>query len=63
MHHQLAKDSNSINEPDLRRKMQTDPSGMKDLRLKYIQDTPYFETDKCWYTENPPTAFPHYNGI
>jgi len=63
MHHQLIKDSNAVNEREMRQKMQEDPSGIKDLRLKYVQQTPYFETDTCWLTQNPPTTFPHYNGV
>lgn len=62
-HHQLARDSNALNERDLREKMQEHPEKIRDLRLKYVPQSPYFEIDKCWTTQNPPIGFPHYNGI
>jgi hypothetical protein len=61
VHASLAKDLQSSNERDLREKMMGDPSGANNLRLRYVQVTPYFETDKCWSTQNPPVEFPHYD--
>jgi hypothetical protein len=60
VHASLAKDLQSSNERDLREKLMGDPSGANNLRLRYVQVTPYFETDKCWSTQNPPVEFPHY---
>lgn len=60
MHHTLSRDMKAATERDLRDKMMGDPSGASTLRLKYVSPAPYFETDKCWTTENPPVQFPHY---
>ena len=60
MHHALSRDMKAATERELREKMMGDPSGANNLRLRYIQVSPYFETDKCWTTQNPPVEFPHY---
>lgn len=60
MHHALSRDMSAQNERDLREKLMDNPSGAKAIRLKYVPIAPYFETDKCWMTDNPKVAFPHY---
>jgi hypothetical protein len=51
---------NAQNERDLREKLMENPSGAKAIRLKYVPIAPYFETDKCWMTENPKVGFPYF---
>ena len=60
MYHSLYRDMGAQNERDLRGKLMEDPVEAKALRLKYIPIAPYFETDRCWMSDNPKVAFPHY---
>lgn len=63
MHASLAKDMKTTSERDLRESMMRDPSKTKDATTRYIPVAPYFETDRCWTTQNPPVQFPHYNAL
>lgn len=63
IHSQMVQDIKAANERELRYKLMEDPVQANTMRLKYVTPTPYFETDKCWSTTNPPVQFPHYNGM
>lgn len=63
MHSSLSRDLKAGNERDLREAMMSDPSTTKKATMRYVPVAPYFDTDTCWYTENPKVKFPHYNNL